>query len=745
MPYEDNNTKPAHSERDFVNETIDIYQRYSKKRDTWAVEAKEDKEFRLGKQWTKSQAETLKKRGQAPIVVNRIHPAVETAKSMITANRPSFRVAPREDSDKKVANVMSALLSYMYDVSDGRTVIRKVVDDYYVAGLGFIQVYQDPMMDMGKGEVCMHDIDPLDVYVDPNSQHRFFDDAENIIVSRLFTKDQAKKLYPMYKKDIEESNSEQDWNAPETGREFDGKVHFPEDVGTLDNTNYVRGYERYYKKHIPEFRVFENFSGKEDLLDEQKFQEYIQRPAYIVQGQIITDLAQAQALVQQLQLQREAARMQSQLNMRDQMTQQGLESDAIIPEPDLPPIQFEQVTFNDLIQNKAIEVVQVLSCKVHQCVVIGDKLLYKRILPIEHYPIVPFINIHTRTPYPVSDVRLVKGMQEYINKTRSLIIAHATTSTNTKILVPEGSVDMSDFEQKWAQPGVAISYDPTDGAPMAVQPSPLPNELYQNEMTAKNDIDHQLGIYEMMQGNTAAAPQTYKATISLDEFGQRKIKSKLTDIEAGLTRVAQVAIPLMQELYTIKKVFRVVQPNNSLSEYVINNKLVDDKSGEIQIFNDITVGKYDVICVAGSTLPTNRYAELEFYKDAFQMGLIDRQEVLKKTEVFDAEGVQERMDIITKLQQSLQGAQQEIKKLKGDLQSRDRESVNLRKKLEVEKFASSLDKVQNKSEAAGTLYEKRLDDTLSTIRGKITDYVSSANNMDSPSSGKKQSKKQENE
>ena len=250
MPYEDNNTKPAHSERDFVNETIDIYTRYSKKRDTWAVEAKEDREFRLGKQWTTQQADVLKKRGQAPIVVNRIHPAVETAKAMITANRPSFRVAPREDSDKKVANVMSALLSYMYDLSDGRSVIRKVVDDYYVMGLGFMQVYQDPMMDMGKGEVCIHDLDPLDVYVDPNSQHKFFDDAENIIVSRLFTKDQAKKLYPMYKKDIEDANSEQDYNAPETGRDFDGKVHFPEDVGTLDNTNYVRGYERYYKKDI---------------------------------------------------------------------------------------------------------------------------------------------------------------------------------------------------------------------------------------------------------------------------------------------------------------------------------------------------------------------------------------------------------------------------------------------------------------------------------------------------------------
>ena len=47
---------------------------------------------------------------------------------MLTANRPSFRVAPREDSDRKVANVMSALLAYCYDVSDGRNVIREAID-----------------------------------------------------------------------------------------------------------------------------------------------------------------------------------------------------------------------------------------------------------------------------------------------------------------------------------------------------------------------------------------------------------------------------------------------------------------------------------------------------------------------------------------------------------------------------------------------------------------------------------------
>ena len=297
---------------------------------------------------------------------------------------------------------------------------------------------------------------------------------------------------------------------------------------------------------------------------------------------------------------------------------------------------------------------------------------------------------------------------------------------------------MKDFEEKWAQPGVAIPYDPTDGAPLPVQPTPLPNELYQNEQTAKNDIDHALGLYEMMMGNSQAAPQTYKATISIDEFGQRKMKSKLADIEAALTRVGEVAIPLMQQLYKSEKIFRVIQPNNSMSEYMINKKMVDDKSGEIKIFNDITLGKYDVIVVTGSTLPSNRYAELEFYMDAYSKGLIDRQEVLKKTEIFDMEGVMQRTDIIAKLQGQLQGAEEEIKKLRGDMQSRDRESVNLRKRIEVEKFKNNLDQVGNKAKAAGTVYEKRLDDSLATIKQQIKE---SAKKIGSPSSGSKEAAK----
>ena len=720
---------------DFVNETQHLYDIYSKERDNWSLQAKEDKEFRLGRQWTKEQEDVLRARGQAPIVVNRIHPAVEAAKSMLTANRPAFRVAPREDSDNKVAQVMSALLSYMYDISDGTTVVRQTVDDYYTMGVGYIQVYQDPMMDMGKGEVCLHNIDPMDVYVDPNARDKFLDDAENIIVSRMFTRAQAKKMFPMYEQAIENAASDQKWDTIETGRSTDGlAATFPEDVNTVQEQDYIRGYERYFKVKQPKYRIFETFSNNEDLLSEEDFQQSVQRPAWILQGEkVLVDPQQVQALMQQFEMRK--AQMQEERKRQLAVRGEDPNSADLMP---LPELDIEEVTYGDLIERGIIETVKITVERVKHCVVMGDKYLYSRILPTDKYPIVPVMNIHTRTPYPTSDVRMVKGLQEFINKTRSLIIAHATTSTNVKILVPEGSVDMKNFEEKWSQPGVAISYDPTDGPPMPVQPSPLPNELYHNETTAKSDIDHQLGLYEMMMGNTKAAPQTYKATISLDEFGQRKMKSKLADIEAALTRVAQVAIPLMQQLYTTRKVFRVVQPNNSLNEYVINKKLVDDKTGEVQIINDITIGMYDVVYVAGSTLPTNRYAELEFYMDAYQKGLIDRQEVLKKTEVFDMEGVLERIDLIGQLQQQLKASQEQIKQLQGDLQTRDREAVNLRKKVEVEKFKGELDGVSNKTKAANTIYEKRLDDNLSTLK---RDIALATQEIGSPSEDKEAAKK----
>ena len=160
---------------------------------------------------------------------------------------------------------------------------------------------------------------------------------------------------------------------------------------------------------------------------------------------------------------------------------------------------------------------------------------------------------------------------------------------------------------------------------------------------------------------------------------------------------------LAKSHYGFQKTFRIVQPNNDLSEYTINKRLYDDKTKELQtIENNLSVGTFDIRVIGNSTMPSNKWGEWNVYMEAYQAGLIDKVEALKKTEIFDKEGVLQRTDLIAQLQQQLQGAQEQIKKLSGDLQTANRAEVQSRKRTEVEKFKGKLkeqeydSKTQNK-------------------------------------------------
>lgn len=673
---------------ELVNETIEIFKYYkdNNERGSWEKHVKEDREFRFGKQWTVEQENELKARGQAPIVVNRIHPAVETAKALLTSKKPGFMISGREDSDNKVGKVFDSLLEYVWDISDGNSQLRTIIDDSYVGSMGYAFAYQDVLADSGRGEVKFMSIDPLDVYVDPRSRNRLFDDAENIIISRLYTKSQARKYKPLFSKLIDDIPAGFDYNEyPTTERTDDAAVVFPEDItdGQFGEDEQIRGYERYQMVFTNKYRVFDKSDGKEQLLNENEMVEYVKQVAWVINGNLFRSQEEAN-------------------NAINIFIQQGQQPEV------------EQVTNFDLIKQGVIETITIKSKTVRVICIMGEELLYVRELSpdLDKYPIIPFPSFHTGTPYPTSDVRMVKGLQEYINKIRSLIIAHASTSTNVKLLLPRGSMDVKKLQKQWSKPGAIIEFEPSEGTPIAVPPSQLPAELYHNEQRAMEDINHQFGIYEMMMGDSSSAPQTYKATISLDEFGQRKIRSKLADIETSLKRLGEVLIPLMQQLYTQEKKIRLVQPNNSITEITINHQLVDDKMPELKrIENDIRVGRYDVRVITGSTLPSNKYAELELHMEAYKAGLIDQQEVLKKTDIYDKEGILERTSLVKQLKQMVEQLQEQNKKITGDLQTMEREVMHAKQDAELSKFKAEMKGTTSEVNAAKELYKQRLTDS----------------------------------
>ena len=705
--------------------THDLLSEYSSARENWAKQAVEDNEFRNGKQWTEEEATALKQRSQQPIVVNVVYSAVEQAKAMLTSNKPKFQSTGRETSDNRVGRMFSDIMAYVWDISNGNVELKTAIDDYYVKGMGVLMSYVDPDADFGTGEVKIRSIDPLEVFIDPSSKDPFCRDANNIIVAKVVSEDVLLKAYPDYAELIEECQETSYINIPTDsrhGRESQQVTLKRNLAGTsITGERELELMERYSKVFMPYFKVYDPYIDKMEVLAPEEYEEYKNSPAVLLnnpQGeQILTDKKSVADYMKIHEEMGDKFHLMVDPNTGQQVPMAGPEHLGSIPNS---TTTIDIITKEHLIEDGKIMKNDIEICQIKQCVSIGDKELFQVVLPIEEYPIVPIMNGWNRNPYPMSDVRLVKGLQEYINKIRSLIIAHASTSTNTKLLIPRGAINKKQLEEDWGKAGTAvIEFDPELGTPIVAGPVPLPNELYKNEADARNDIERILGIYAMMQGDSGASPQTFKGTVAMDEYGQRRIKSKRDDIEESINQLAKVVVGLIQYVYKDEKVLRLMQPNNMPKEIVMNSPIYDDVGNYMGKVNDITIGKYDVIVLSGSTLPSNRWARFEYYMQLFEKGLIDQIEVLKQTDVADMEGVLQRAGQMEKMQGQIQAQTEEIKKLKGDLQTAQRESLHDRKRVEVKEFEKKLAKAEAKVEMAQKLYTTRLGDELKMAKEEI--------------------------
>ena len=713
---------------DEVQLTQDLLSDYSSARQNWAKQAVEDNEFRNGKQWTDDQVRALRQRAQEPLVVNVVYSAVEQAKAMLTANSPKFQSTARETSDAKVGRMFSDIMAYIWDNSNGNVELKQAIDDYYVKGMGVMMAHIDPDADFGSGEVKLTSIDPLELFIDPTSKDPFCRDAAHMIVGKLVSEAHLIEYYPEFAEQIkqaaETSHINMDAGSRYGLRNEDVTMKRRMTGSSITGERELELFERYTKVKDPYFKIYDPLSDEQKVLNQIDYEEYTKEPIVILtnaEGQsVYTDKKSVSVYMQIAEQIGTTYHLMMDMNTGQPTPMAGEEHAGSIPNS---TSTIDILTKKHLIDDGGILVNEIELTQIQQIVSVGDVELFSVVLPIEEYPIVPFMNGFNRNPYPLSDVRLVKGLQEYINKIRSLIVAHASSSTNVKLLIPRGSMDKAHLEAEWGKAGTAvIEFDPELGQPIVAGPVPLPNELYKNEADAKADIERILGIYALMQGDIGSAPQTFKGTVALDEFGQRRIKSKRDDVEECMNQLAKVVVGLVQYVYTDQKVLRLMQPNNRPLEMEINSPIYDDVGNLMGKVNDITVGKYDVIVLSGSTLPSNRFARFEYYMQLYQAGLIDQLEVLKQTDVADMEGVLERAGQMQQMQSQIQAQTDEIKKLKGDLQTAQRESLHDRKRVEVKEFEKKLAKAEAKVEMASQLYKNRLSDELKMAKQDIQEF-----------------------
>ena len=658
----------------------ELYKSWSDARKDWEQGAREDIDFYLGNHWTDAEVDELASRNQSSLSVDRLYSAIEQFKAITTARPPKFRAIAREDSDVKMSHVINTILHYIWEISDGNEMFKQVVHDYAICGIGYFYAYIDKESDYGRGDVKISHLDPFKVYVDPNSRNRYFDDAAGIIVTNILTKQQLLNEYT-------------ELNEIPEGVDKDGNPLY--DMPLIEYINSGTGFKSEDfpssnnddRNSFTPDRVADYDDGEQEMEKYRIFHHYdkIKVPYFRVKNietsqEYIIDFNQLQNL--------------------------GKDN-----------------KFQAAVEMGQIQMTEVQQTRIRCTHVLGQIVLYQTILNTDKYPVIPSPNIWTNTPYPLSDVSKGKDLQRFINKLTSLITSHAQSSAGLKLLVPQGSIqDMEQLERDWSNPTATIEYDASFGEPHFPSPQPLSQSIITLPKMIEGYIDLNMGIYEMQQGNADAAPRTASATMQLEDFGARRSKSKLRDIEGALKRLGLVVFNLCKEHYDYQKTFRLANPNNDINEATINEQvqMYDNMGNAITDWkNNLQVGQYDITIVGNSTTPTNRWAEHAVYMEAFQMGLIDREEALKKTDIFDREGVLQRMSELQQLQQQLAGAQQQIKELSGDLQTARRESVSARQRTEVEKFKTTLNEQENVTRANTKVAVNKLQHSVKLEEEKL--------------------------
>ena len=278
-----------------VKLTEELLREYSGARAEWAKQAVEDSEFRAGAQWTKSQIDTLKSRNQSPVVVNCIHNAVEQAKALLTTNKPRFQATGRDDSDVKTARVISDIMEWIWDNSNGNIILKQAIDDYYVKGMGCIMAYPDMNADFGKGEVMLKSVDPMDVFIDPSSRDTFAQDANHIMIAKKIMESQLLLQYPDYEELIKEAENTsllEDYSTSRDHSDYNqqiGPYNKGNSRGNHDKDRELEVVERFTKVKMPMIRVYDPYEPREHIFTKEAYEQYLKRPAFVMKKRSIDE------------------------------------------------------------------------------------------------------------------------------------------------------------------------------------------------------------------------------------------------------------------------------------------------------------------------------------------------------------------------------------------------------------------------------------------------------------------------
>ena len=686
-------------------------------RQQWEFINQKGYDFAHDNQLSEQEKKLLEEQGMPTFTINRIIPVVEMLNFYATAQTPRWQAVGNEGSDSDVAAVFADIADYIWHHSNGQTLYSNAVNDAVTKSVGYLLVTVDHDADRGMGEVIVQQPDPFDVFPDPKSRDLLFRDASYVFIRKVLPKGHLKALYPDQTRKINAASSrlESEMTYSEKSTDAEQKdfhykdIHAPSYYTDEDN-DLLDYYELYEKIKVPYVNVFYRAQLSKDQLKQIKQEVSVRIDE--MRKELAVELEEQRTQMEKAVLEEKMIPERMQLEM-EKATQQGqqqimnaekelvskLQQDATkIENKVITKAELKELQDNQEFAEMIVDIIPFNESRIKQTCVVGDKVLYEKILPITEYPIIPIHFKWTGTPFPISAVSPLIGKQREINKAHQILVHNASLGSSLRWVYEEGSIDKDYWEQFGAAPGALLPKRKGFEAPQPVMPMSLSNAFFGIVQEGKQDMEYLAGIYSSMQGDTGRQHETFRGMLAMDEYGTRRIKYWLKNsIEPALKQVGEVVKQLSQQVYTAHKVFRIVQPSGIQEERTveINIPMYNNLGRAIGKFKDYGAAKFDVRIIAGSTLPVNRWAYLAELKELMQLGVVDDIAVLSETDVRNKENIAKRKSMYAQMRSQIGGLEEAIKDKDGAIETLERQLVQAGIKNKVMQGSMEIDKKVN--------------------------------------------------
>ena len=531
------------------------WDRYTRARDNGHLDyiemAKKCDAFYRGDQWDLDDLHMLDNEGRPALTINTILPTVNTVLGEQSTRRADVQFKPRRSGEADVAQTLTKLYMQIADNNKLDWVEQQVFSDGLILdGRGYFDVRMD-FSDHVEGEIRITAKDPLDILIDPDAKDADPKSWNEVFETKWMTLDEIEELYGKKKAEALRFIAE---NGAGFGRD---SIEYEENrFGDTDSA------DDYFGAGVPGEDEYRNVKALRVI--ERQHKRMTRVDCYVDP------------------------------NTGDQRD---------VPE------NWSDTKAKKFAKEYGLDIISKVKRRVRWTVTCDHVVLHDDWSPYNDLTVVPFF-AYFRRGRPFGMVRNLLSPQEQLNKIASQELHIVNTTANSGWMVESGSLvgmTADDLEEHGAETGLVVEYNRGSTPPTKIQPNQIPTGLDRISQKAALNIKTISGINDSMLGSDSAEVSGV-AIQAKQNRGVVMIQVPLDNLRKSRQYLAEKVLDLIQSFYTEQRIIMVTDESDPLQPRM--PMMVNERTPEGQIINDLTLGEYDVVI---STAPArDSFDEVQF-------------------------------------------------------------------------------------------------------------------------------------